>query len=233
MTRRVAIVTGGASGIGRAVVERLEGQEVEVVVFDRAGDGIDPVDVSDPTSVGAAVASVRERFGRIDIVVNAAGVPAGGPFEAPGYPDEWERSLAVNLTGTMLVTRACIADLQASGAGRVVNVASTEGLGASRHTSPYAAAKHGVVGLTKALAVDYGRRGVTVNCVCPGATLTGMTAAIPAEHRDAFARRSVPLGRYAEPHEIAYVIVALTSPEASYVNGAIIAVDGGMSAKGD
>lgn len=231
MTGRVAIVTGGASGIGRATAALLAAQGVEVVVFDRAGDA--PVDVSHPGSVAAAVDDVRQRFGRIDIVVNAAGAPAGGSFEAEGYPDEWERSLAVNLTGTMLVTRACIADLQASGAGRVVNVASTEGLGASRHTSPYAAAKHGVVGLTKALAIDYGRRGVTVNCVCPGATLTGMTEAIPAERRDAFARRNVPLGRYARPDEIAFVIVALTALEASYVNGAIIPVDGGMSAKGD
>jgi 3-oxoacyl-[acyl-carrier protein] reductase len=228
MTRRVAIVTGGASGIGRATCELLEAQGVEAVVFDRSGDH--PVDVSHPESVAAGVEAVRDRFGRIDVLVNAAGTPAGGDLDADAYPDEWERSLAVNLTGTMLVTRACIADLQASGAGRVVNVASTEALGASRRTSPYAAAKHGVVGLTRALAVDYGRRGVTVNCVCPGSTLTGMTEAIPAERREAFARRSVPVGRYARPEEVAYMIVALTAPEASYVNGAVIPVDGGLSA---
>jgi 3-oxoacyl-[acyl-carrier protein] reductase len=106
MDGRVAIVTGGASGIGRATSGLLSAQGVEVVVFDRTGDP--PVDVSHPASVDDAVASVRERYGRIDVLVNAAGTPAGGELGADGYADEWERSMAVNLTGTMLVTRACI-----------------------------------------------------------------------------------------------------------------------------
>jgi 3-oxoacyl-[acyl-carrier protein] reductase len=137
--------------------------------------------------------------------------------------------MAVNLTGMMHVVRACIGDLLASGHGRIVNVASTEGLGASRVGSPYTASKHGVVGLTRSLAVEYGRRGLTTNCVCPGATLTGMTEIIPEEMRDTFARRNVPIGRYARPEEIAFMIVALTAPEASYVNGAVIPVDGGLT----
>jgi 3-oxoacyl-[acyl-carrier protein] reductase len=235
MEQRVAIVTGGASGIGRATAVQLAAQGVKVVVFDREVDpGGQPsvvVDVTDGAAVSAAVEDVRAGVGPIDIVVNAAGTPAGGPFEADGYLAEWERALAVNLTGTMLVTRACIGDLVASGHGRIVNVASTEALGASRSTSPYSASKHGVVGFTRGLAVDYGRVGVTANCVCPGATLTGMTAAIPAERRDAFARRSVPVGRYAAPEEVAFMIVALTSLAASYVNGAVIPVDGGLTAR--
>jgi 3-oxoacyl-[acyl-carrier protein] reductase len=131
----------------------------------------------------------------------------------------------------MLVVRHTLDDLLASGAGRIVNIASTEGLGAGRNTGPYVVSKHGVVGFTRSLAVDHGRAGVTANCVCPGATVTGMTEVIPAAHRDAFARRNVPVGRYGRPEEIAHVVVALTALEASFVNGAVIPVDGGMSAQ--
>ena len=226
--RRVAIVTGGASGIGRATAELLEERGVDVVVFDHAAEP--RVDVSDEASVGRAVDEVRQRFGRIDIVVNAAGVACGGTIDGDGYVDEWERAIAVNLTGTMLVVRACIQDLVASGAGRIVNVASTEALRSARNTGPYTVSKIGVIGFTRSLAVDFGRRGVTANCVCPGSTLTGMTAQIPEERRNAFATRKVPVGRYAEPVEVAFMIAALTDVGASYVNGTVIPVDGGLSA---
>lgn len=131
------------------------------------------------------------------------------------------------------MVRACIEDLRACGAGRIVNVASTEALAASRNTSPYSVSKHGLLGFTRALAVDHGRAGVTANCVCPGATLTGMTEPIPAESREAFARRHIPVGRYGRPEEVAYLIVTLTALEASFINGAVIAVDGGMTAQGN
>jgi 3-oxoacyl-[acyl-carrier protein] reductase len=226
---RVAIVTGGASGMGRATVEQLRVQKVTVVSFDVTGP--DPVDVSDEAQVWAAVARVREQHGPVDILVNCAGVGAGGLPDADDYLDQWQKSLNVNLTGPMLMVRTCIGDLVASGAGRIVNVASTEGLGAQRNTGPYTAAKHGLVGFTRSLAVDYGRAGVTANCVCPGATSTGMTSVIPEAHKDTFARRNIPVGRYATPDEIAYVIVALTAVEASFINGAVIPVDGGMTAR--
>ena len=226
---RVAIVTGGASGMGRATVEQLRARGVDVVAFDLDGD--DPVDVSDEAQVQGAVARVREEHGPIDILVNCAGLGAGGLPDGDSYLDSWQRSLAVNLTGPMLMVRACIGDLVASGAGRIVNVASTEGLGAQRNTGPYTAAKHGLVGFTRSLAVDYGRAGVTANCICPGATNTGMTSIIPEAHKDIFAKRNIPVGRYATPDEIAYMIVALTELEASFVNGAIIPVDGGMTAR--
>ena len=225
---RVAVVTGGASGIGRATAALLEAQGVAVAVLDVNG-GI-PCDVSDQRSVDDAVVRVRETMGPVSILVNAAGVAAGAAIEAPNYLDEWERSLAINLTGSMLMVRACVEDLVASGAGRIVNIASTEALGSGRLTGPYTVAKHGVVGLTRALAVDLGRKGVTANCVCPGATLTGMTSVIPEEDRNTFARRKIPVGRYGHPEEIAHMIVALTAVEASFVNGAIIPVDGGMTA---
>jgi 3-oxoacyl-[acyl-carrier protein] reductase len=230
---RVAIVTGGASGIGRATVELLQAQGVQVAVFDRQGD--DPVDVTDEDAVARAVGEVQRTLGAVDILVNAAGVAAGGDIETQGYVDDWHRALDVNLTAMLYVVRACLSDLTrhgSEGKSRIVNVASTEGLTAARRTGPYTVSKHGVVGFTRSLAVDLGRRGVTANAVCPGATLTGMTERIPEEDRDRFARRHVPLGRYARAEEIAYVIVALCAPEASYVNGAIVPVDGGLTAGG-
>lgn len=227
--RRVAIVTGGASGMGRATAELLRARGVAVEVFDIQGD-VTRVDVSDGAAVEAAVDAVHERHGRLDVLVNSAGVGVGGTPESPDYVRAWELALAVNLTGTMQVCRAALPHLVASGAGRIVNIASTEALGAQLRTGPYAVSKHGVVGLTRTLAVDYGRRGVTVNCVCPGPILTGMTEAMPEDRRTAFARRATPVGRYGTAEEVAHMIVALTEPAASYVNGAVIPVDGGMTA---
>jgi len=227
---RVAIVTGGASGIGRATVELLVAQGVQVAVFDRNGEP--PVDVSDPASVAAGVAEVQRTLGPVDILVNAAGIPSGGPLDGDRYVETWDETLAVNVTGAMLMVRACMDDLVRNGAGRIVNVASTEALTAGPNTSPYTVSKHALLGFTRSLAVDLGRRGVTANCVCPGATLTGMTEAIPEADREKFARRHIPLGRYGLPEEIAHMIVALTAEGASFVNGAVIAVDGGMTAGG-
>jgi len=227
---RTAIVTGGASGIGRASALLLAERGARVAVFDL--NAPEPVDVADETAVGAAVARVRAALGPVDIVVNCAGLPAGGRLDGDEYLQAWHRSLAVNLTGAMLVVRACIGDLVASGAGRIVNVASTEAISAGRDTSPYTVAKHGLLGYTRALAVDYGRHGVTANCVCPGATLTGMTERIAPNDRAAFARRYIPAGRYGTPEEIAFMVVTLTDPAAAFVNGAVIAVDGGMTAQG-
>jgi 3-oxoacyl-[acyl-carrier protein] reductase len=227
---RVAIVTGGASGIGRATAELLTSAGVQVAVVDRHGDV--PVDVSDAASVARGVEDVRRTLGPVDILVNAAGIPAGGPLDGERYVEVWEQTLAVNLTGAMLMVRACLDDLARSGTGRIVNVASTEALSATPLTSPYSVSKHGLLGFTRSLAVDLGGRGVTANCVCPGPTLTGMTEGIPPAAREKFAQRRVPVGRYGRPEEVAYVIVALTAVEASFVNGAVIAVDGGMTARG-
>ena len=227
---RVAIVTGGASGIGRATAELLTAEGVQVAVFDRNGEP--PVDVSDPASVAAGVAEVQRTLGPVDILVNAAGIPSGGPLDGDRYVETWDETLAVNVTGAMLMVRACMDDLVRNGAGRIVNVASTEALTAGPNTSPYTVSKHALLGFTRSLAVDLGRRGVTANCVCPGATLTGMTEAIPEADREKFARRHIPLGRYGRPEEIAQMIVALTAEGASFVNGAVIAVDGGMTAGG-
>ncbi len=214
--------------MGRSTVERLRAAGVRTVSFDVHQDA--PVDVSDARVVSAAVDKVRETHGPVDVVVNCAGVGAGGALGSEHYLEEWKRSLAVNLTGAMLVVHNCIRDLTATGSGRVVNVASTEALGAQRGTGPYTVAKHGLLGFTRSLAVEYGRTGMTANCICPGPIDTPLVSAIPPDDKATFARRHVPVGRYGSPDEVAYLIVCLADLAASYVNGAVITVDGGMTA---
>ncbi len=135
------------------------------------------------------------------------------------------------VTGKARTIRACVDDLRRNGDGRVVNIASSEALGATAYLSAYTASKHGVVGLTKALAVELGRSGVTVNAVCPGPIHTGMTSVIPDDAKAKFARRRVPAGRYGDPAEVAHAIWSLVLPGASFVNGSVLSVDGGMVAQ--
>ena len=154
----------------------------------------------------------------------------GGPIDQDGYDDVWAATLAVNLTAYTRTIRAALEDLRRDGAGRIVNVASTEGLGATARISPYTASKHGVVGPhPRRWPWSSGPTGVTVNCICPGPIRTGMTELIPEEAKVKFARRRVPMRRYGDPEEVAQITLSLVLPAASFITGAVIPVDGGLT----
>ena len=173
---------------------------------------------------------MADEFGGIDIVINNAGVaiPAGATATDDQFEAGWARTIDVNLTAQARLVRAALPHLRRSDAGRIVNIASTEGIIATAGIPAYTASKHGVIGLTKSFAVELGRDGITVNCICPGPINTGMTAGIPDEAKDTYAKRRVPLRRYGDPEEVAHMTLSLTLPAASYTNGAILVVDGGM-----
>jgi len=244
---KVVIVTGAASGMGRAIAHLFADEGAKVAVTDRDARGVDAVageivsagelatgwtlDVTDPGAIVQVVDEVAGQLGPVDILVNDAGVSIPVEIGADEFERAWEATLAVNLTAQARMIRACLPHLKRDRAGRVVNIASTEGLGATPFLSPYTASKHAVVGLTRSLAVELGPQGVTVNCVCPGPIATGMTAPIPDDAKEKFARRRVPLRRYGDPEEVAHMVLNLTLPAASFVNGAVVTVDGGLSCK--
>jgi NAD(P)-dependent dehydrogenase (short-subunit alcohol dehydrogenase family) len=242
---RVALVTGGASGIGRATCERLATAGATVVVADLDGAGAQAVagslagdavavtaDVADPTAVEAMVATAVERFGRLDLAVNAAGHPGVYAALPEQRLEDWDHTLAVNLTGVFLSMRAEIPAIVASGGGAVVNVASAAGMMGFAHLPAYVASKHGVIGLTRAVALEYARAGVRVNAVCPGSIRTPMLEGFTGGDEATLEGmgRMQPIGRLGTPAEVAEAIAWLCSDAASFVTGHALAVDGGVLA---
>jgi 3-oxoacyl-[acyl-carrier protein] reductase len=237
-----ALVTGAASGIGRAAARLLASEGAFVAATDRPGSAIAEVvagitadggrvvgremDVRDDNAVRAVVDAVAGELGGLEIVVCCAGVSLPAAF---GDESAWQETLEVNLHGIHRTLRAALPWLEKKEGGRIVNVASTEALGAQPLLSAYTASKHAVLGLTRGLAVELGRKGITANAICPGPINTGMTAVIPDEAKKKFARRKVPLGRYGEPEEVAHAILSLVLPAASFINGACLVVDGGLT----
>jgi 3-oxoacyl-[acyl-carrier protein] reductase len=242
---KVALITGAASGMGRATAELFADEGARVIATDLTLEGVEPIaagirdaggdarawalDVSDPDAIASVVATAAEAMGGLDVLVNNAGVATGGLVESEDYDTTLQRSYDVMLTAHARLVRHALPYLKKSGEGRIVNIASTEGLGATLGTGPYTVVKHGVVGLTRSLAMELGRYGITVNCICPGPILTGMTAPIPDAAKEKFARRRVPLRRYAIPEEVAHMTLNLSLPSASFVTGATIPVDGGLT----
>jgi NAD(P)-dependent dehydrogenase (short-subunit alcohol dehydrogenase family) len=238
---QVVLVTGASSGIGAACVARFTAEGATVVGADVApppgagpAGGFFVVDVTDDAAVRALVAEVLGAHGRIDGLVNAAGVAGGGPVHLLDL-DEWNRVLAVNLTGTYLVCRHVIEQaMLPARSGSIVNIASIEGIEGTEGGSVYNASKAGVVMLTRNIAIDYGRLPIRANVVCPGFVDTPLTDSIfgddtMQEYRETW-RRMHSLDRFADPSEIAAAILFLLSADASFVTGATLAVDGGATA---
>jgi 3-oxoacyl-[acyl-carrier protein] reductase len=241
------LVTGAAGGMGRATARVFAADGAKVAVTDVAGEGAQavaaeivangqaakawPLDVASPDDVRAVVEGVATHFGGLDIVVNNAGISVRLAIDDDGYDEAWAKALAVMLTAHQRVIRAALPHLRKSKCPRIVNIASTEALGATALHSAYSAAKAGVTGLTRSLAVELGRDGITVNCICPGPITTGMTERISAEHKAIYARRRTALGRYGDPEEVAHMTLSLCLPAASFLTGAVIPVDGGLMAR--
>ena len=238
---RVAIVTGAASGMGRATARLFASEGAHVAMTDidatacaalaaECGNGAKAyaLDVADKDAIARVVAQIAADFGGVDILVNNAGVSSFCTLDDDGYEEIWHRALAVMLTAHQRMVRAALPYLRASDAPRIVNIASTEGLGATPGDTPYVAAKTGVTGLTRGLAVDLGPEGITVNCICPGPIRTAMTEAVPDEHKIIYAKRRTALKRYGDPEEVAHMTLSLVLPAASYITGAVIPVDGGL-----
>nr|WP_208103519.1 SDR family NAD(P)-dependent oxidoreductase [Rubellimicrobium sp. CFH 75288] len=238
MTGAVAAVTGGAAGIGLGVARRLAASGARVTLWDRNPEALaragiegaqtDRVDVADWDAVRAATDRLRAREGRIDVLVNCAGI-AGLNVPLDAYPlDEWDRVLRVNLYGTFHCCRAVVPVMRAQGSGRIVNFASMAGKDGNPNASAYSAAKAGVIALTKSLGKELARTGITVNVVAPAVIRTEMAEAVSPEQL-AYMLEKIPMGRMGEVEEAAALVAWLASPEASFSTGAVFDLSGGRA----
>lgn len=251
MAGRRALVTGAASGMGRATTELFLDEAMIVVAVDRDAQGLADLaqrvtdagvagrlhtivaDLADPVAPARAAAAAIEWLGGLDVLVSNAGValPAGVFDTDDVFESRWSRTLEVNLNAAVRLVRTARPALIASEAGRIINIASTEAIVATAGLAAYTASKSALTGLTRSLAVELGPHGVTVNCICPGPIDTAMTAGIPASSRQRYAARRVALGRYGDPEEVAHMTLNLSLPASSFVTGATILVDGGLTVR--
>jgi len=228
---RVVLVTGAASGIGREIAERFAREGARVTGFDRAGEVAIHGDVRAPADVEGAVDQVVGAEGRIDVLVNSAGVREIGDVYTMAA-DEWDNVIAVNLSGTFYCCQAAARRMRGTGGGAIVNIASVGGLIGLARRPAYTAAKHGVVGLTKSLARDLGPAGIRVNAICPGLIRTPLTEQYFAEAAfEEGLRTVIPQGRAGVAADVADAALYLASDQSAYVNGVALTVDGGWLAE--
>jgi 2-hydroxycyclohexanecarboxyl-CoA dehydrogenase len=246
MQDKVAVVTGAASGIGRATAEALAGQGAQVIVADIDREGGEktvamvrerggkaeffPVDMTDPASIAALADAVQTRHGAVDVLVNGAGWGRTHPFWE-GTPELWDKLIALNLVGPMTLAKALLPQMLERKSGRIVNIASDAGRVGSLGETVYAGAKGGLIAFTKSLARETARHGINVNCVCPGPTDTPLLAAVPEGHLEAF-KKAIPLRRFAQPSEVADAVAFFAGAQSNYVTGQVLSVSGGLTMVG-
>lgn len=249
---KTTIVTGGGGGIGGATSRRFAEEGAKVAVFDmnleaaqKVVDGIKAsggtaaafqCDITQRDQVDAAVAAAEAQLGPIDVLVNNAGWDIFKPFTKT-VPAEWDKLIAINLTGALHMHHAVLPGMVARGGGRIVNIASDAARGGSSGEAVYAACKGGLVALSKTLAREHARHNITVNVVCPGPTDTALLAGVaegardPAKLIEAF-RSAIPLGRLGQPDDLASAIAFFGSDDASFITGQVISVSGGLTMHG-
>ncbi|MGB5080502.1 MAG: 3-oxoacyl-ACP reductase family protein [Burkholderiales bacterium] len=243
---KIAVVTGGGSGIGQATAETLAGGGATVCIGDIASDkgeavaaGIRKgggkaeylqVDLTHPDSVRSFAANVLQRLGRVDILINGAGWGKTGPF-LESDDAFWEKVINLNFVGPMRLTKALLPQMFERKSGRIVNVSSDAGRVGSLGETVYSGAKAGLIGFTKSLAREGARYNVTVNCVCPGPTDTPLMAAVPEKIREAFIK-AIPMRRFGKPSEVAAAIAFFVGPQTDYITGQVLSVSGGLTMAG-
>ena len=243
---KVAVVTGAASGIGRATAEALAAEGARVVVADidrengekaaaavreRGGKAeFIAVDMTDPASIAAFADTVNAKYGAVDVLVNGAGWGRTHPFWE-GTPELWNKLIALNLVGPMTLVKALLPPMLERKSGRIVNIASDAGRVGSLGETVYAGAKGGLIAFTKSLARETARHGINVNCVCPGPTDTPLLRAVPEGHLEAF-KKAIPLRRFAEPSEVADAVAFFAGAQSNYVTGQVLSVSGGLTMVG-
>jgi NAD(P)-dependent dehydrogenase (short-subunit alcohol dehydrogenase family) len=250
LSSKVVFITGGGTGIGRACALLFAREGASIAIVGRRKEHLDAVvreieksgekafaavcDVTDRKSVEAALAAASKHYGRLDTIVNNAGAVVVATVDDTS-DDDWNRVLATNLTGTFLVSRAALPHLRAAGGGTIVNIGSILGIVARTQRAAYCAAKAGVTGLTKAMALDHAREKIRVNCVCPSIIETELGLKSIAMAPDPEAERqkrsnAIPLGRLGQPEDVAQMALYLASDESAWVTGAALPLDGGLTA---